>query len=397
LKSEQIIRLAIQNIHTNYPRAPFNYTAYYRDYQKNNGRIFNLNEALVYAEDNGFDQKLLLNKFRLLDFKKNKNFPSFEIPFYYDSITSVNGLNEKKLIPYGHLFDETGNELLILLVHDAIRNFDIRSYSFVNVFAFDFIPNHIFSKPKIVSCNDKPLYKIHFELKPKSIFKDYDVKGEIYIEPENYAIYKLEYSCFINDKSIGVKKILYNITTEYDVENSTDSLMHLKYISFNNSFDIAEIDSNAVFKVKDFYANGGDLSNSSLIVEFNRTPDYYSVSNIKNYNLILDNKEITIKKIIPRNQSAKIILQEKIADIQQKTFILNVNGIWDTKGNLINKMKSTTMYQFREIFVQQHNTILHFTDNNYLEPVPLGQNQKSAFTDVNNFWMNSPEFNKAEE
>jgi len=410
LKAEQIIGLAIQNIKNNYSHAPFNYTAYYRDYQKYNGKIFNLNEAIIYTEDNGFNQNLLLNRFRLLDFKKNPNFPTMQIPSHYDTITSINGSMLKKVIPHSYLFDETGNELVILLVHDAIRNYNIRSFSFVNNFSEDFIPNHIFKKPKIVLYNNLPLYEINFELRPKikgdnydsvGIYKlsadirvdNYEVKGAIYIQPDNYAIYKFEYSCFY-DNGIDEKKILFNITTEYDSDNSNVSDMYLKYISFNNAFDIAELDSNAVFKVKSLYANGSDLSNSSLIVEFNHTPDYYSVRDINNYKLYVDNQEIQIKKVIPRNQSAKIVIQERIPDLQLKTCFLIVNDIWDTQGNLINARKKTTMYQLRELFVQRNNKTLHFTDDNYLDPVPLDQNHKSNFTDTNEFWMNSPEFNK---
>jgi hypothetical protein len=413
LKAEQIIGLAIQNIKNNYSHAPFNYTAYYRDYQKYSGKIFNLNEAIIYTEDNGFNQNLLLNRFRLLDFKKNPNFPTMQIPSHYDTITSINGSMLKKVIPHSYLFDETGNELVILLVHDAIRNYNIRSFSFVNNFSEDFIPNHIFKKPKIVLYNNLPLYEINFklrpvvkgenydelgafELRPKVKVDNYDVKGTIYIQPDNYAIYKFDYSCFYVN-SINEKKILFNISTEYDYENSTDSPMHLKYISFNNTFELTDPDTSSFFKVTDYYLNPKDPSNSTLTVEFNHTPEYYSVSDERNYTIFIDNEEIGIKKVVPFDKSVNIIFEESVTNTEEKTYVLDLKNIWDTSENLINKRKTFEMYQFRELFVQSYNNTLHFIDDNYLNPIPLEQNLKSIFTDNYDYWMNTPELNKAEK
>ncbi len=50
-----------------------------------------------------------------------------------------------KRIPHAMVGDQYGNELFILLVHDAIRNFDKRSFSFVDTLTQDFIRNHWFS------------------------------------------------------------------------------------------------------------------------------------------------------------------------------------------------------------------------------------------------------------
>lgn len=397
LNAEQIIRSAIKNIKNNHPFFPFNYTAYYRDYQKYNGKIFNLNEALIYVEDNGFNQYLSLNGFRLLDFKKNLNFPTLNISSYYDTITSFKGSNSKKIIPHAHLYDETGNELVILLVHDAIRNFNNNSFSFVNNFSNDFIPNHIFGKPEPVLYNNILLYKINFELSKTVQVFNYDVNGAIYIQPENYAIYKFEYSCFYI-KSIDYKKVLFSISTEYDCEKSSDSLMYLKYISFNNLFEIIDPDASSFFKITNYYLNPSDLSNSTLTVEFNRTPEFYSASRKGNFTILIENKKISIKEIVPFEQSVNIVLQESVTtDTIAKTGILKARNIRDLNGNLINERKTIEMYQFRELFVQDYNKKLHFTDNNYLKPVPLEQNNKSVFTDGYDYWMNTPEFNKAEK
>jgi hypothetical protein len=332
----------------------------------------------------------------LLDFKKNLNFPTLNISSYYDSIATFKGSNSKKIIPHAYLFDKTGNELVILMVHDAIRNFNTNSFSFVNNFSKDFIANHIFEKPEPVLYNDLLLYKINFELSTKVEIDNYDVKGAIYIQPENYAIYKFDYSCFYI-KSMNEKKRLYSISTEYDYETETDSLMHLKYISFNNLFEISDPDTSSYFKVTNYYLNPDDLTNSTLTVEFNRTPEFYSASRKSNYTISIENEKIGIKEIIPFEQSVNIVLQERFTNTEEKKGILNVKNIRDLSGNLINERKTIEMHQFRELFVQDFNKKLQFIDYNYLKPVPLEQNSKSVFKDKFDYWMNTPEFNKAEK
>ncbi|HUX59379.1 MAG TPA: carboxypeptidase-like regulatory domain-containing protein, partial [Bacteroidales bacterium] len=86
LGSATIIRRAIRNIKNNYPDQPFSYISYYRDYQKKEGNYINLNEAIVHTLDNGFNKEEVLNKYRLLDFRKNMDFPRMNISPYYDSI-----------------------------------------------------------------------------------------------------------------------------------------------------------------------------------------------------------------------------------------------------------------------------------------------------------------------
>jgi hypothetical protein len=79
LSPVQIIGRAIRAIKKNYPETPFNYISYYRDYQKNEGNYVNLNEAIVQTLDNGFDKKSVRNKYRLIDYRKNTDFPRMVI------------------------------------------------------------------------------------------------------------------------------------------------------------------------------------------------------------------------------------------------------------------------------------------------------------------------------
>lgn len=167
LGSVTIIRRAIRKIRKNYPDKPYNFISYYRDYQKREGNYINLNEAIIQTLDNGFTSKSASNKYRLLDFRKNMDFPRMSISPYYDTIVSPDYNNPNKMIPNAKLGDHYGNELFILMVHDAIRNYKTRSFSFINTFSKDFLINHNFSDPIPVFNNNLLLYKIDFNTKSR--------------------------------------------------------------------------------------------------------------------------------------------------------------------------------------------------------------------------------------
>ena len=141
-----IIRRAIRNIGNNYPDKPFNFISYYRDYQKKDSNYINLNEAIVQTFDDGFSSGSDLNKYRLLGFRKNTDFPTMNISPYYASRNDSYD-SPDKTIPNAILGDQYGNELFVLMTHDALRNFNKRSFSFVETFSKDFIIYHYFSEP----------------------------------------------------------------------------------------------------------------------------------------------------------------------------------------------------------------------------------------------------------
>lgn len=380
IRSEQIIRRAIKNIKNNCSIAPFSYVSYFRDYQKYNGRIYNLNEALIYTEDEGFEQSSLLDRYRLIDYKKNRNFPEMNISAYYDTLQSPDASTNRKTIPHAFIYDITGNELIILVVHDAIRNFNAASFSFVDNLSEDFLANHKCEKPEPVLYNNLMLYKINFSLRKLLNSANYEVRGTIYIKPENYAIHKFEYMCFYNF-SRNEKKSLYSISIDYGKNNSTDSLMHLKYISVNNLFETPNPDKNAIFKIKDYYLNPNDPLSRTLTIVFNRTPDIYSACKKRNYMVQYNNRTIGIKDIIPFNETVNIVLKEGINIDSENECLLVVNRVKDLSGNVINQKSTIELYQYRELFVQDYNPILHFTDENLCTAFPNGKNQKIAF-----FW-----------
>src|SRR5664280_2447604 len=222
----------------NYPVNPFSYVSYYRDYQKDSINYLNLNEAIIQTLDTGFAYQSELNKYRLLDFKKNMDFLRMNITPYYDLPETDHSDESFKRIPFAIVGDQYGNELFILLVHDAIRNFDKRSFSFVDTLTQNFIRNHWFSNPTGIYDGSTLLYKIDFIAKRQITGDLIQMKGAIFIQPDDYSIHRLEYSASYLDSEKKNKEI-FNIETEYGHEPGANS-MCLKYISFNNSFTIPD-------------------------------------------------------------------------------------------------------------------------------------------------------------
>src|SRR5664279_15913 len=147
LSPEIIIDRALRNIKKNNPAIPFSYVSYYRDYQKDSSNYLNLNEAIIQTLDKGFAYAPDSNRYRLLAFKKNMDFLRKNVTPYYNLPETDHSDMSFKKIPHATVGDQFGNELFILLVHDAIRNYDKRSFSFVDTLTRSFIRNHRFSTP----------------------------------------------------------------------------------------------------------------------------------------------------------------------------------------------------------------------------------------------------------
>ena len=75
-----------------------------------------------------------------------------------------------------------------------IRNFDKRSFSFVDTLTQNFIKNHWFSNPGGIYDGSTILYKFDFTAKRQITGKTIQLKGSIFIQPDDYSIHKLEYS-----------------------------------------------------------------------------------------------------------------------------------------------------------------------------------------------------------
>ncbi len=390
LNSVVIIRRAIRKIANNYPVKPYNYIAYYRDYQKRESNYMNLNEAIIQTLDNGFSSESISNKYRLLDFRKNTDFPRMNISPYYDLYDSPDLNNSNKTIPSAILGDQYGNELFILMVHDPVRNFNTRSFSFIETFSTDFLFNHSFSEPAKVFNNNLLLYKIDFEAKYKITGDSLQASGAIYIQPKDYSIHKIEYSCFYKNKGEGLKK-MFNIDVEYGYSNSDDSLMCLKYISFNNIFNVMDSDDNTYFRVLDSYLDTQTNLKSTVVLYLNNMIDPVSASRKEHYEIMAGKKAVKIDHIQVTGKHIYIRIKNYDLKAVRDSVRVTVRNIKDINGNILDKRKSIELYQYRELFVQEYNKPLPLKDSCYMQYLPLEKNCLSKYSGNEKYWMNTPE------
>jgi len=390
LNSKTIVRRAIRNIRKNYPVKPYNYISYYRDYQKKEGTYLNMNEAIVQTLEEGVNKSSAMNKFRLLDFRQNKEFQRLDISPYYDTIPSPDFDNPNKFIKFGNLPDQGGNELKILLIHDPIRNFEAETFSFIHTFRTDFIRNHLLSEWIPVYDNNILLYKIDF--KPQHLFTGDSllVTGEIMIHPKDYAIYRLKYSGTYLLKD-GSNKKMFDIIIEYGREKAVNALMGLKYISFNNIFNVVDKADTTFFKLVGACVQPGDLSNSNIILEFNHIPDIASASNKDCYEIFSDLNKAKISKITVKDNQVLIKIIPMASNLKTLPKIdISVKGIRDINGRILNVKKNLEFYQYRELFVQEFNKPITFRESYFLQNAPLIENQTSRYLGDQKYWMNTP-------
>jgi len=394
LNPEIIIARALRNIKKNNPAIPFSYVSYYRDYQKDSSNYLNLNEAIIQTLDKGFAYASDSNRYRLLDFSKNMDFLRMNITPYYDLPRTDHSDESFKRIPHAMVGDQYGNELFILLVHDAIRNFDKRSFSFVDTLTKNFIRNHRFSNPVGIYDESTVLYKIDFTAKRQITGDSIQMKGAIFIQPDDYSIHKLEYSGSFLDNSGEKYKDIFNIEIEYGHEPAVNSMMCLKYISFSNSFTIPDSTDNDYFKMdKLVWRNSplGPFPDMTIIVSFNRNIDPVIAGKTDNYDLTIGKRKAKITKVLAKGPYLFITVRDdKFKHEEMDSTIININNLKDINGNILNKRRDLEFHQFRELFVQEYNKPLKFQDKCFIQPMPLENNCISISTSSERYWMNTP-------
>jgi hypothetical protein len=400
LNSEAIISRALRNIKKNYPVKPFSYVSYYRDYQKDSINYLNLNESIIQTLDKGFAYASDSNRYRLLDFKKNMDFLRVNITPYYDLPETDHSDVWFKRIPYAIVGDQYGNELFILLVHDALRNFNTRSFSFVDTLTQDFIRSHRFSDPIGIFEGNTLLYKINFTAKRQITGDIIQINGAIFIQPDDYSIHRLEYSTsFLNSEKKN--KEIFSIEIEYGYEPAVNSRMCLKYISFNNSFTIPDSSDNNFFKVvkSEWMKAGGPYTrlwaemgpNMTIVTFFNRKIDPVSGGRMENYTLTLGERKARINKIKVEGDTLYLTMRDdKFSNKEIYSCKLNIKNLKDINGNIINKRKDLEFRQFRELFVQEYNKPLEFQNDCFIQSLPLEQNCISRSNNSGSYWMNTP-------
>jgi hypothetical protein len=398
LNAEIIIARALRNIKKNNPTVPFSYVSYYRDYQKDSSNYLNLNEGIIQTLDNGYNFAQDSNKYRLLEFKKNTDFLRMNMTPYYDLPETDHSDEAFKRIPNAIVGDQYGNEFFVLLAHDSFRNFQKKTFSFVDTLTRNFIKNHWFQNPMGVYDGNTLLYKIEFTAKRK--ITDDTYQGAIFIQPDDYSIHKLEYSGSYSD-SENKKKEIFNIEIEYGHEPAVSSKMCLKYISFNNTFTITDSADNDFFKLVKIDWRGFPFASfkpepTTLIVEFNKKLDPVSGKKMENYDVTVGKRHAKITNIKVDGIYLYITLRnDHFKQNELDSTNIGFKNLKDINGNILNKRRDLEFRQFRELFVQEYNKPLENQNNCFIQYMPLDQNCISSSKDSGRFWMNTPL--KAEE
>ncbi|MEI9919067.1 MAG: carboxypeptidase-like regulatory domain-containing protein [Bacteroidota bacterium] len=384
-----IITSAIKNIPNNYPQQPYSYLGYYRDYQVRDSTYINLNEAIVEVFDKGFatnDQ--LQTEIELFEYKRNEDFKrdsSTEVP--YDNKPNAYDKMKNKYIPNAVLFSYGGNELSILRLHDAIRNFDKPSYSFVNVLNKDLILNHYLKREDDVWLDTLSLYVITFETKYAASGPLHFGKGKIYIEKKNFAIHKLEYAVF--NKTMKETVLMYDIKVEYANHNDK---FYLNYISFNNVF---KTQNDVDFKVIKFEYN--PIMNA-FVVSFNAPPNPVDLADVNNFRLTHGDIPFNIKYIERiEERKAAIYVDGAARDIMRKqndrlsSDLDYAIKLRDINNRELDRHTVPVISQFRELFVEQVHPSEAIQPNATVirKDVPLVSNPAVSKAD-GNYWMNPP-------
>lgn len=399
LSAVQMVRRAIKNIPENYPQHPFSYIGYYRDYQKKDDAYINLNEGILEIFDQGFqseDQKS--TQIKLYQFLLNRDFA-------IDSTTTIAYDNKvDKYVPNSTLTPFGGNELSILRMHDAIRNFGVHSFSFVDTFALDFINHHKFNLLEPTANGDQILHCIGFKSRISPAGEKFKAEGKIYIEQGSYAIHKLSYAMY--EEQDMASQLMYEIQVEY---SKVDGFMYLNYVSFNNLFYIAEPPP---FKVEDIFFDTSKFSNTSLssiidqkesmAIKMNKAPERTSAMNKDNYIIKFGNRKLEIDAI---NVGSGFIVELYFNNLNLVEILNAPNGglsnlsiefgdIYDKDHHKLNEPLYIKVRQFREFFRQKITTSSSLSDGSPFirKDTTLTANLGALpyFENLGEYWMNTP-------
>jgi hypothetical protein len=389
LNSVEIIRQAIGSLNNRYPVKPCQYISYYRDYQKKDSNDINLNESIIQTYDSGLASGSGSNIYRLLDVRKNVNFPRRIFYSAYELPDSADLYSNDKLIREDITEDQSLSKLLTLMAYDPIRNFKLRSFSFIEIFSENFIENHNFSPPSEVYNDNLVLYRIAFNGKTRIIGDSMLVSGAIYIQPDDYSIHKLEYSCYHHTYKNGLKKI-FDFNVEYGTDSAPDSLMQLKYISLCKLFTVIDADDKSDFRLTNYNWDILSNLNPTLSLSFNNKPDPVIASNKENYTIKFREKEIIINSIQVVGENIFLRFKDNAVKGITDSIDVYVRVLKDINGNVLNKRKSEEIYQFRELFVQEFNKQGIFKDSRNLQYLSAGNDTISNSERKMKYWMNSP-------
>ncbi len=401
LNAKQIIAKALNSIPLNYPQEPFSYIGYFRDYQqpigdsyervakkqKSSAQYINLNESIIEVFDAGFGTDYLTNnRNQTLVYSYNKN-----ATFVQDSTLAIPYDNKSKkylknvfIPPFG------GNEFNVLNITNAIRNHDRSSFSFIDILDKDFIKNHFFNLEGISYLDDTPIYELSFVSESFASGQLHFAKGKIFISKETFAIHKLNYQLYGQDR----KAPLYGVTIEYA---PIGKKMYLNYITFNNKFQAG---SDHYFKIKNIDFNVEEMY---FDVYFNNELDKNTIDPFyKKIKVTYTYKEhkVKVKEVLVLDDRLRVVIDKQqllsLPDFKLENLAevirLKIKNVKDTNGKVLNEIPKVSLNQYREVFVQEvfpSKTIegdVKLMNKN----APLSTSPINLFKNKDKYWVNTP-------
>ena len=406
--ARQIIRRAIANILQNYPTRNITTKGYYRDYQLDSLGYLNLNEALLEVFDAGFDEvDTTTTKTRIYDYVQNNDFRRDTLADdLYDYMDGRKTIDKAYLRAYG------GNEFTILRIHDAIRNYRMNSFDFINnMNEGDILKHHSFRKLQETYLDEENLYTIQIRRNEPGFL----ARGAIYIAKKDYAIHKLQYAVYDKSKKNlnpflqqeGINgQLVFQVTTEY--KRGLQDKMYLNYISFHNTFRLAKPPKFVVkyltvlaergafvlhFNQKLSAGSGTDISDNGFWYEFK-----YKDKEIKfqNTRMILDSTVYLYPKMAARplhNMMRELVTMNRKKMDVGRVLKFSVGGLRDVDGNTLNTWEYKDYNQFREYFVQEIEYHPRKPVDSLLmdKYAPIFEKQPMYRPDnFKEYWMNTP-------
>jgi hypothetical protein len=412
MSARQIVKVAVNSITENYPKDSFSLAGYYRDFQIKNAKYFNVNEAILKVFDKGFvELDNYGNEYQLFSYRKNLNFGNDSLakqPYDYQ--------NNAKVIPGARMENTGGNELYALNMHDAIRNYQTDTYSYIDNMPSDYVEGHRFRLNGKTNYQDEIVYEIESYYSNKEYFSE----GKIFINTENFAILKLDYAVFKRrkpDRSLiiinpeerfsdgfnkSARELIYQIKTEY--AKGEDEKMFLNYISFYNKALVERpVDFKSIFVI--------DLKARVFEVRLKKTPVDIDKIKINDFKIRYQQQLLPIKKIaflkkrnvfmltpdfrkIPTRSTLDYLFTKndslKITDLSY-----TYGNIRDTLGNRLDQRKWEYIHQYREFFTQETFPNLFripTQDSLMIKYLPLEHKRQPICSTCNssNYWMNTP-------
>jgi hypothetical protein len=344
--AERLIKKAIENIDTNYPQQGYQISGYYRDYLEKHHQYFNLLEAALEVEDKGFStDDAKTSRIRIVQMRYN---PSY----LYDSSQIMLYDNRRmKYIPGAYINPMDGNEFLILRSHDALRNNNRFTLSFLDYFSKNFVHNHNFKIDSITYINDIQVYSISFKYNNRYGYDsaaNFSANGYLLLRKDNFALYRITYNTYIFDKDYDGR--LYNLVIEY---REMEGRYYPQYLSFGNYFKIRNRVDTSTFKMQQTIFR---KSSKVLELHFNRNVDTISGHDTSNYSIHYGMNKIPVGAIGIYKNVVRILLKIDANKLKELTdegdLIISIGEISDIQGNRM-AGKYNGYYQHRDFFVNK--------------------------------------------